>query len=103
MQPPKHNRRDIDLFRERLDSIIDMDHSLVRLSGLVPWQEFDAAFGKHYKPLGLPAKPTRLLVGLHYLKHMYDLSDEEAVERWVENPYWQYLCGFEFFQHRLSH
>lgn len=78
-----------------------MKHTLVRLTGLVPWPEFDEAFGKHYKPVGRPAKPTRLMVGLHYLKHMYDLSDEEAVERWVENPYWQYLCGFEFFQHRL--
>ncbi len=101
MKPPKHNRRDADLFRERLDAIIDMDHTLVRLTGLVPWPAFDEAFGKHYKPVGRPAKPTRLMVGLHYLKHMYDLSDEEAVERWVENPYWQYLCGFEFFQHRL--
>jgi IS5 family transposase len=39
------------------------------------------------------------MVGLHYLKHIHDLSDEEVVERWVENPYWQYFCGFEFFQH----
>ncbi|OEJ63743.1 IS5-like element ISVbsp2 family transposase, partial [Magnetovibrio blakemorei] len=67
----------------------------------MPWSSFDEAFGKHYKPLGRPAKSTRLMVGLHYLKHMHDLSDEEAVERWVENPYWQYFCGFEFFQHHL--
>ncbi|GHU06054.1 IS5 family transposase [Alphaproteobacteria bacterium] len=39
------------------------------------------------------------MVGMHYLKHMFDLSDEVLVERWVENPYWQYFCGFEFFQH----
>ena len=32
---------------------------------------------------------------------MHDLSDDEVVERWVENPYWQYFCGFDFFQHRL--
>ena len=48
-----------------------------------------------------PAKPTRLMVGLHDLKHMHDLSDDEVVERWVENPYWPYFCGFDFFQHRL--
>ena len=65
------------------------------------WSAFDEAFGQHYRPLGRPAKPTRLMVGLHYLKHMYDLSDDEVVERWVENPYWQYFCGFDFFQHRL--
>ena len=102
MKLKPHNRRDLDLFCERLDAIIDMDHCLVRLSGLVPWATFDEAFGKHYRPLGRPAKPTRLLVGLHYLKHMHDLSDEEAVSRWVENPYWQYFCGFEFFQHRAA-
>jgi len=88
-----------DLFRERLDAIIDLEHALARLSGIVPWADFDAAFGKFYKPVGRPAKPTRLMVGLHYLKHVHDLSDEETVERWVENPYWQYFCGFEFFQH----
>ena len=35
------------------------------------------------------------------LKHAYDLSDEEVVARWVENPYWQWFCGFEYFQHEL--
>lgn len=101
MKPKRQNRRDGDLFRERLGAIIDMDHSLVRLSGIVPWSTFDDAFGMHYRPLGRPAKPTRLMVGLHYLKHMADLSDEETVERWVENPYWQYFCGFQFFEHCL--
>lgn len=101
MKPKKPRRRDADLFRERLDAIIDMKHHLIRLAGMMPWSSFDEAFGKHYKPLGRPAKSTRLMVGLHYLKHMHDLSDEEAVERWVENPYWQYFCGFEFFQHHL--
>ena len=101
MKPKKQHRRDADLFRERLDSIIDKEHNLIRLSNLMTWSAFDEAFGKHYRPLGRPAKPTRLMVGLHYLKHMYDLSDDEVVERWVENPYWQYFCGFDFFQHRL--
>lgn len=39
------------------------------------------------------------MVGLHYLKHVYEQTDESMVERFVENPYWQYFCGFEFFQH----
>jgi len=29
------------------------------------------------------------------------LSDEVLCERWVENPYYQFFCGEEFFQHRL--
>jgi len=39
--------------------------------------------------------------GLAILKHTYDLSDEVLCERWVENPYYQFFCGEEFFQHRL--
>jgi len=65
----------------------------------VPWDRFDEAFGGFFKPVERKAKLTRLMVGLHYLKHLHDLSDEEVVERWVENLYWQHFCGFEFFQH----
>ena len=101
MQPTKPSQRGADLFRERLDAIIDLKHPLVRLAELVPWSDFDEGFGGFYKPVGRPAKPTRLMVGLHYLKHTYNLSDEETVARWVENPYWQHFCGFEFFQHSL--
>ena len=78
--------------------MINMGHPLVKLAKVMDWSRFDGAFGGFYRPVGRPAKPTRLMVGLHCLKHVHDLSDEETVERWVENPYWQYFCGFEFFQ-----
>jgi hypothetical protein len=42
-----------------------------------------------------------LLVGLHYLKALHDESDESVVAKWVENPYWQYFCGEETFQHEF--
>ena len=99
MRPSRPPSGKSDLFRERLEAIIDPRHALVRLAGLVPWSRFDDAFGRFYRPIGRPAKPTRLMVGLHYLKHVHDLSDEEVVARWVENPYWQFFCGFDFFQH----
>ena len=41
------------------------------------------------------------MVGLHYLKHAFDKSDEVVVNGWVENPYWQYFCGEESFRHQL--
>ena len=41
------------------------------------------------------------MAGLAILKHTHDLSDEVLCERWVENPYYQFFCGEEFFQHRL--
>ncbi|SDA99990.1 Transposase domain [Mesorhizobium qingshengii] len=56
-----------------------------RSSGLMRWARFDEALGRFYRPVVRPAKPTRLMVGLHYLKHGHDVSDEEVVERWLEN------------------
>ena len=54
-----------------------------------------------YSEEGRPGIPIRLMVGLHYLKHTYDLSDEEVVAQWAENPYWQYFCGETYFQQHL--
>jgi IS5 family transposase len=79
---------DTDLFRNRLDNLLDQRHELYRLSDLIDWQSFDAAFGELYCPdNGCPAKATRLMVGLQYLKHLYSVSDDAVVMRWVENPY----------------
>jgi IS5 family transposase len=91
-----------DMFRERLENLLDMRHPLVRLSNEIEWSVFSEPFGALYDAeLGRPGLPVRLLVALHYLKHAFDMSDEEVVMRWVENPYWQYCCGEEYFQHRL--
>ena len=49
--------------------------------------------------MGRPGIAIRLMVGLHYLKHAFNESDESVVARWVQNPYWQYFCGFEYMQH----
>jgi transposase, IS5 family len=91
-----------DLLRSRLDAIIDMNHALVKLSRTIDWSFLEERFGAVYedKP-GRPPLPTRLMAGLAILKHTYDLSDEVLCERWVENPYYQFFCGEEFFQHRL--
>jgi transposase, IS5 family len=90
-----------DLYRSRLDQILDHRHELFRLAGLIEWEKFDQEFGRFYRPLGRPAKPTRLMVGLSYLQHTFNLSDEAVVQRWIENPYWQRFCGCEYFQHQL--
>ena len=47
------------------------------------------------------ALAVRLMVGLLYLKHAYNESDETVCERWAENVYFQYFCGEEYFQPRL--
>lgn len=91
----------LDLFRSRLDQIIDLSHPLSRLASLVDWERLDQRFSVYYAYLGRRGLPIRLMVGLHLLKHMYALSDEEICARWQENPYFQYFCGEAFFQHRF--
>jgi len=91
-----------DLFRSRLDRIIDRTHALVKLSRAIDWRFLEAQFGSVYSDgPGCPPLPTQLMAGLALLKHMYDLSDEALCDRWIENPYFQFFCGEEFFQHRL--
>jgi IS5 family transposase len=78
------------------------NHALCRLARQIDWKVFDDRFGPLYDDrLGRTGKPTRLMAGIHYLKHAFNESDESVVARWVENPYWQYFCGFEYFQHRF--
>jgi IS5 family transposase len=90
-----------DLFRMRLEQILDQRHTLYRLAGKVDWNAVEARFGGLYAEEGRPGIPIRLMVGLHYLKHAFNESDETVVARWVENPYWQHLCGEEYFRHTL--
>jgi IS5 family transposase len=91
-----------DLLRSRLDAIIDMSHPLVKLAVTVDWRFLEQRFGAVYEDTpGRPPLPTRLMAGLAILKHTYDLSEDVLCERWVENPYYQFFCGEEFFQHRL--
>jgi hypothetical protein len=103
MRPPERSETgEQDLFRSRLDQIIDMKHPLVALGRTVDWGFLEQRFGEVYNDdPGRPPLPTRLMAGLAILKHTYDLSDEVLCERWVENPYYQHFCGEEFFQHRL--
>src|SRR3954447_20079913 len=91
-----------DLFRARLDQIVDLDHPVVKLAAAIDWRFLEEQFGAVYTDApGRPPLPTRLMAGLAILKHMHDLSDEVLCERWVENPYYQLFCGEEFFCHQL--
>jgi IS5 family transposase len=91
-----------DLFRNRLDNLIDLRHEFVRLSGLIDWGRFDEAFGALYAEKGRPGLPTRLMVGLHLIKHARGLSDELVCAQWVENAYFQYFTGETYFQTALA-
>lgn len=91
-----------DMFRSDLSEIIDTEHKLVKLAGVINWEVLEELFGKPYSfDTGRPGISTRLMVSLHYLKYAYNLSDVSVLEGWIENPYWQYFSGERRFQHTL--
>ncbi len=103
IMPPKTPRPSSgDLFRMLLENIIDQNHELAQLARLIDWARFDEAFGAFYdEEQGRNGLPTQLMAGLHLLKHMKGLSDEQVCAAWLENPYFQSFCGEVYFQHEL--
>ena len=98
-QPARHD----DLFRARLDQIINLKHELVVLADKIDWAWIDDELADRFSDQGRPAEPVRLMIGMLMLKHTYALSDEQVWDRWVHDPYFQYFTGEEFFQHELPH
>jgi IS5 family transposase len=92
-----------DLFRARLEQIINMKHELVQLASKIDWDWIDEEIAPLYSDRGRPGIETRFVVGLLLLKHIYGLSDEGVCERWVHDPYFQHFTGEEFFQHVFPH
>lgn len=66
-----------ELFRNRLDQILDPRHPLYQISNKIDWKKFEKESGKYYtKKIGSPGLRIRLLIGLHYLKNA---SDEKVI------------------------
>jgi IS5 family transposase len=117
-----------DFFRSRLDTMIDLRHPLAVLATRMPWASIEATLAPMFErraregrvlegsdlfgatavlagsgpsAAGRPRLPIRLMVGLLYLKHAYNESDESVCERWAQDVYFQFFCGEEYFQARL--
>ena len=104
MRPKQQKKADHDdLFKARLDQIINMKHELVALADKIDWAWLDGQLADYFSDQGRPAEPVRFMLGMFILKHTYALSDEQVWERWVQDPYFQYFTGEEFFQHELCH
>jgi transposase, IS5 family len=100
-KPQKHSPQ-TDLIHSDLEFLIDLNHELCMLAGKINWDKFEQEFAGYFPAtVGNPALPARLVVGVLYLKHAFGLSDEVVVSMWKENPYWQYFCGMQYFQHEL--
>jgi len=99
---PQRSDTQSKLFEPPLEPILDDKHPLYTLASRIDWQSIEKELACCYsEDLGRPGNATRLMVGLHYLKHTYNESDESVIARWVENPYWQYFCGYEHMQHEF--
>jgi transposase, IS5 family len=117
-----------DFFRARLETMIDLRQPLAVLAQRMPWGEIETALapalshrdrkgrqvegadlfgttaqlvGAGVSAAGRPRLPIRLMVSLLYLKHAFNLSDEELVERWAENVQWQFFSGMTYYEPRL--
>lgn len=102
MTPQKSDNQQSQLFEPFLESILNDRHPLYKLAANIDWQAIEKELSCCYSAdMGRPGNATRLMVGLHYLKHTYNESDESVIDRWVENPYWQYFCGYEHMQHEF--
>lgn len=116
-----------DFFRSRIDAMINLRDPLAVLATRLPWAQIEALLAPKFEHLnragdtlersdllgtvrvvvgagqsaaGRPKLPVRLMVSLLYLKHSYNLSDEELAARWSENVLWQFFSGMEYYEHR---
>lgn len=100
-KPQKHTPQ-VNLLQGDLEFLIDLNHELCLLAERINWNKFEQDFAGYFPAnIGNSALPARLIVGVLYLKHAFGLSDEAVVAMWKENPYWQYFCGMQYFQHEL--
>lgn len=93
----KHTNQAV--FFNSLADQLDQKHPLYILSNRINWQNFEDNFSKYYSDkMGAPSKPIRLMVSLLILKYLRNLSDENLVQQWSENVYYQYLGGVQFYR-----
>jgi transposase, IS5 family len=117
-----------DFFRARIDAMINLSDPLAVLARRLPWDQIETAVAAKFERqeragqileghdmfrptlavagggisnAGRPKLPIRLLASLLYLKHSFNLSDEELVVRWSENVLWQFFSGMDYYEHRL--
>ena len=88
----------------RLDDLIDPEHGLARLTAAIDWRLLEGRLATSHGDSG-SGRPSqaRVTVGLAILRQLYGLGDDMLCQLWLENPYYQFLCGERFFQHHLPY
>lgn len=99
---PQKQQKTLEIFKVRLEEIINKAHPLVKLSESINWQLLEEKLSKMYsEKMGALGKQIGLMVDYKYSKYMYNQSDEMIVAKFGENPYYQYFFGNEYFEHIL--
>ena len=90
----------LNIYEVPLVQFINKNHELCQLAEKINWDDLEQDLSVYYCiDNGRPSIPIRKIVGVVFLKRMFNESDESVVDRWKENPYWQYFCGEVNFQH----
>jgi IS5 family transposase len=89
------------VFAPSLELMLNPNHELVLLAKKLDWDDLERRFAGLYASSGRPSIPVRVVVSLILLQRMKNLSDEEVVKQWVQNPYWQFFSGMTTFQWTL--
>jgi IS5 family transposase len=77
-----------ELFKVLLRDLVAPGHELVLLRDAIDWKRFDETMKEAYcENNGRPSVPVRMMAGLTFLKYMYDISDQDVLNNWCENPY----------------
>lgn len=78
---------------------LNQDSRWVQLATLIPWEEIDQEYCKHFtRDDGQIAKSSRLAFGALYIQVAEGFTDEQTRRHIQENPYLQYFCGFESYK-----
>lgn len=90
----------LNMYQVPIRQFINEEHELCQLARRIDWDSLESDLSDYYcVDNGRPSIPIRKIVGVILLKRMFNESDESVVDRWKENPYWQYFCGEVHFQH----
>ncbi len=89
-----------DPYTTEFSKLLNPIHPLYILNERMDWKEKEKEFKifcwEGYKLL---PEQMRLVLGFLILEYLSGLSEQQAIQQWLINPYWQYFTGFNSPQH----
>lgn len=92
------NQMSIFDFKLSFESKLDPENRWVRLSKVIPWDDFAAIYGKSFsETCGTKSIDARVVIGALIIKHLEKKGDQETIQIIQENPYMQFFLGLDRF------